>query len=292
MSKKIFPKKILICGIASLLSMVTLIYCIFLSPALFVSTPVSADVRETVELPILMYHGITTDKSKVNDYTILAETFENDLKWLTSNGFTTVSTSQLIDYVENGAALPEKPVLITFDDGYSNNYNLAYPLLEKYNMKAVISIIGTESDTSSGDIYRNLFNSNLSWGEISIMASSGVVEIGNHTDNLHKQSNGRVGANIKAGESFEEYSKVLLADLLNNQEKIYAATGEMPTVFAWPYGAYPADKSADKILKEAGFKMSLTSYQKKNTIERGNPDSLFGLKRFLRTPNFDINSII
>lgn len=98
--------------------------------------PVVSDSRDTVELPILMYHGITDVSASVDEYTILAETFENDLKWLGDNGFTSISVKQLINYVDNGSALPEKPVLITFDDGYVNNYNFALPLLEKYHMKA------------------------------------------------------------------------------------------------------------------------------------------------------------
>ena len=84
--------------------------------------PVVSDSRDTVELPILMYHGITDVSASVDEYTILAETFENDLKWLGDNGFTSISVKQLINYVDNGSALPEKPVLITFDDGYVNNY--------------------------------------------------------------------------------------------------------------------------------------------------------------------------
>ena len=63
-------------------------------------------------------------------------------------------------------------------------------------------------------------------------------------------------------------------------------------IFAWPYGAYPSDGSADPILKELGFKMTLTSYQKVNTVYQGEPDSLFGLKRFLRDPGFDMEDII
>lgn len=256
------------------------------------AVPTLPDSRDSVQLPILMYHSITDDKSRVNEYTILADTFESDLKWLGDNGFTSISASQLIEYVEEGTPLPSKPVLITFDDGYANNYSLAYPLLQKYHMKAVISVIGSQSDISSDDLYRNLFSSSLSWGEISIMAASDNIEIGSHTYNLHSDSVGRKGADMKPGESFEAYSEILKEDLRKNQEKIAAATGTSPLVFAWPYGAYPLDGSANAILKDLGFKMSLTSYQKMNTIEKGNSDTLFGLKRFLRTPDFDMNKII
>lgn len=254
--------------------------------------PVVADSRETVQLPVLMYHSITDVSSSVSEYTILKDTFEEDLKWLGDHGFTSITLQQLINYAENGSALPDKPVLITFDDGYANNYAFALPLLQKYHMNAVISVIGCEADVSSGDMYRKLSNSSLSWGEIALLASSGNVEIGNHTNDLHSASGGRKGADKKPGETSEEYQAVLKSDLSLMQEKVSAASGKEPLMFAWPYGAYPKDGSADKVLKEVGFKVSVTSYQKMNTIKRGDPDCLFGLKRFLRTPDFDMNKII
>ena len=254
--------------------------------------PVVSDSRDAVELPILMYHGITDVSASVDEYTILAETFENDLKWLGDNGFTSISVKQLINYVDNGSALPEKPVLITFDDGYVNNYNFALPLLEKYHMKAVISIIGKKADESSGDMYRNISNSSLSWGEIALLSASENIEIGSHTYYLHDVSGGRKGADKKAGESQEEYEKILKDDLSMLQNKLYDVTGKTPLLFAWPYGAYPNDGSADEVLKELGFRVSVTSYQKSNTIEKGNPNCLLELKRFLRTPDFYIGNII
>ncbi|MCI8610113.1 MAG: polysaccharide deacetylase family protein [Firmicutes bacterium] len=248
------------------------------------------DSRDTVALPILMYHGITDDKSRVSEYFILDDTLEADLKWLKDNGYTTVSMGQLLAYVEDGAKLPEKPVLLTFDDGFCNNYTLAFPLLQKYHAHAVISIIGAESDISSNTIYRDSNHCNVSWGEVSLLSGSGLVEIGNHTYDLHKTKGkgGRVGADKLKGESMEAYGQVLTDDLGKNQSMIETATGHPALVFAWPFGAYPTDGSANQILKDLGFRASLTSYQKMNQIEKGNPDSLFSLKRFLRTPDFDL----
>lgn len=260
----------------------------------YIMTSVSpiTDTRQEVELPILMYHGITEDISKVNDYTILADDLEKDLIWIKDNGYTTVSAKQLVDYVEKGTPLPSKPILLTFDDGYTNNYTLALPLLEKYNSKALISIIGMESDINSKNISKDFNGSYLSWSEISTMAESGHVEFGNHTYALHFNNGGRKGADKLPNESQEDYTKAISEDLLLNQKKIKDASGHLPIVFAWPYGAYPMDGSADEILRELGFKISLTSYQIKNVIRQGDSSSLFGLKRFLRTPDFDINKII
>lgn len=250
------------------------------------------DSRSFVKLPILMYHGIQENSKKESEYFISVARFESDLKWLKKHGYTTVLPSQITAYVDRGEALPEKPVLLTFDDGYCNNYTYAFPLLEKYHMKALISLIGVDSDLASDDIYRVEASCNLNWGEAAIMAHSGLVEIGNHTYDLHKIKDGRKGADQKKGEISNVYHKLLFDDLIQNQEKIKAAVGTSPLVFAWPYGAYPQDQNADQVLKDLGIRMSVNSYQRTSTITQGEADSLYGLGRYLRTPEFVLETLL
>jgi hypothetical protein len=109
---------------------------------------------EKVELVILMYHSLREDESYLGTYVISPETFEADLIYLQEHGYTSVSVAELIAYVSDPeATLPEKPVLITFDDGHYNNYTYAFPLLKKYNFKALISVVGAycEKQTVSCD---------------------------------------------------------------------------------------------------------------------------------------------
>lgn len=87
-------------------------------------------VSQEVRLPVLMYHGVHSDPKKAGDYVITPQALEEDLLYLQRQGCTTVVMSDLIAYVQQGAPLPEKPVMITFDDGYYNNYLNAYPLLQ------------------------------------------------------------------------------------------------------------------------------------------------------------------
>ena len=251
-----------------------------------------SDSRDSVDIPILMYHSISKDASGESEYTISQSRFEGDLKWLRDNGYTTIFPSQLAAYVKEGAMLPSKPVIISFDDGFANNYLYAYPLLQKYNMKAVIALIGIESDLSSGDIYRNPEYSNLTWGEVALLSQSGLIEFASHTYDLHSISGGRKGADKKPGESAADYRQVLTSDLIKNQALIESAAGRTPLTFAWPFGAYPPDRSGDPILKDVGFDVTFTSYQHTSTVNRGQPESLYGLGRYLRTPSFDINKII
>ena len=80
-----------------------------------------------VRVPVIMYHAVMDDASRLGKYVISPEELESDFKWLSENGYTAILSEDLINYTENGAALPEKPILLTFDDGYYNNYLYAYP---------------------------------------------------------------------------------------------------------------------------------------------------------------------
>lgn len=102
------------------------------------------DAETTISLPILMYHSVT--EGAESDYRIQPETFSSDLHYLKENGYTTVSAAQLIEYTNGIGTLPEHPVMLTFDDGFYNNYSLVLPLLEEYDMCAVISIVGEFTD--------------------------------------------------------------------------------------------------------------------------------------------------
>lgn len=71
-----------------------------------------------VRVPVIMYHAVMDDASRLGKYVISPEELESDFKWLSENGYTAVLSEDLINYTESGAALPEKPILLTFDDGY------------------------------------------------------------------------------------------------------------------------------------------------------------------------------
>ena len=107
-----------------------------------------------IVVSIIMYHSLLNDETLHNAYTITPSLFEEDLKFLTENNYKTITVKDLINYVYSDYELPEKCIMLTFDDGYYNNYTYAYPLLKKYNCKAVISPIAsfTEAYTRKNDI--------------------------------------------------------------------------------------------------------------------------------------------
>ena len=234
-----------------------------------------------VKIAVVMYHGLIDDTSKQNKYFIDPKYFEEDLKYLNENGFQTIFASELINHFEKNTPLPEKPVLLTFDDGYYNNYTFAYPLLKKYNCKAVISPIGYPADEAVKETKQNTFYSQCTWKQLKEMSDSGLVEIQNHTYNLHHIDNGRNGAKNNTDESFEAYKKLLSDDLLKFNQRMFEEIGKYPESVVFPFGA--RSKQSIEIVQSLGFKAAFDCEEKINTLS--SPKDLFYIHRFLRPNN-------
>lgn len=116
-----------------------------------------------VRVPVIMYHAVMDDASRLGKYVISPEELESDFKWLSENGYTAVLSEDLINYTENGAALPEKPILLTFDDGYYNNYLYAYPTAKRYGMKFVLSPIGKYADLYTETPDKSPYYAHCTW---------------------------------------------------------------------------------------------------------------------------------
>ncbi len=246
------------------------------------SNEVSIDTEvDYINLPIIMYHGLLKDKKRLGPYVISVDTFEKDLKYLKEKGYKTIFMKDLIDYVYEGECLPEKPIIITFDDGYYNNYLYAYSLAKKYESKIVISPIGLYIDKYSEIDDKNPLYAHITWDNITEMVESGYVEVQNHSYNMHNNKAGRNGSKKKSKESIKEYKKFFSNDVMKMQNLMKEHIGISPTTFTYPFGAI--SKESVDILKELGFKATLTSEQKMNKIYK-NTDDLYGLYRFVR-PN-------
>ena len=244
------------------------------------AVPVVNEIK-TIKLAVIMYHGLIKDSSLQNTYMIDPDYFESDLKYLKENGYNTIVIQDLIDYFEKGTPLPENPIMLTFDDGYYNNYYYAFPLLKKYNSKAVISPIGYTADAEQGTGKKNPAYSQCDWNEYREMVESGLVEIQNHTFNMHKNIDGRKGASIKQGEDFETYRKILVEDLTKFNNRMYEELGTKPTAFTFPFGA--KSDSTIKVVKEMGFKAMLDCEEKYTEIST--EEDLYNIHRFLRPNN-------
>lgn len=230
-----------------------------------------------IELPVILYHEVRYNKN--GKLAISPYEFESDLKYIKDEGYTTVTVADLVNYVTKGVSLPEKPIMLTFDDGYLNDYVYAFPLIKKYNMKIVFSVIAKNTDDFTKVKDDNIDYSHVTWEQLNEMIQSGLVEVQNHTYNMHSISLKRYGCSKNPGESIEHYESALSDDLLKCQNEISLNTGVVPTAFTYPYGRVSGESLP--VIKKLGFKASFSCKYGINMLNR-DPEKLYCLKRVSR----------
>ncbi len=262
---------------------VSLLYCGILGILFrsYSSAPVfSSDESGEISMPIIMYHSVLKDTELSGKYVITPQTLCDDIEYLISNGYSFVSAQDVIDYTESGSPLPYKPVMLTFDDGCYNFYGYVMPILDKYDAKAVVSVVGSYTDEFSNSNIANLTYGYLRWNEVYEMFINSRVEVANHSYDFHSNSHGRNGAGKKRGESKSEYEQIFYDDTKRAQDRFMEKIGFAPLIYTYPFGIY--NKETTSILKDMGFKMSLGCSEGINKIRSADPECLFMLKRFNR----------
>lgn len=245
--------------------------------------PAESDFADGIDVPVLMYHHIGSEPNA--DTIVTAETFERHLRLISGSGYTAVSIEQLIGYVYNGEPLPEKPVLITFDDGYLSNYEIAYPLLEQYGMKAVIFAIGCSVGRSMYKDTSYEMLAHFSYEQAVEMMASGVIEVQSHTYDLHQwapyepeDAVVRSTAGQLEGESEEEYKAVLLRDMSCYAAEYEQRTGRSLYALAYPQGDFSV--LTEEIVHEAGIAVTFDDDPKRrNLLIPSEPQTLHAMSR-------------
>ena len=234
--------------------------------------------EDGVRLPVIMYHSLLKDPSQAGDYVLSPEVLARDLDWLQAHGYETVTVRDLIAYTKGGGELPEKPVMLTFDDGHFNNYLYALPLLQERGMRAVISVIGAETARFTESGQENAYWSYLSAERLREMDESGVFEIQNHSYDLHALAPRR-GCLRRTGEDEGDYRELLTADTEQAQRLLIESGVPTPTCYTYPFGAY--SEESEEILRGLGFFCTLSCSEGVNTVTR-DPESLYLLRRYNR----------
>lgn len=212
--------------------------------------------RKTVDWQqprVLMYHMVSEHrpKAKFNKLRVTPAQFEKQVKWLSEQGFTFVTMSELHQNWSTQTLAP-KTVAITFDDGYADNLHQAFPVLEKYKAKATIYVVVDRHDRdwstykkahhNSGELAKEV---KLTDAEVQQLVASGLIEIGSHTlthANL---------ANLNDEQRQEE--------LHESRSKLQALTGQAVESFAYPFGIY---SDADvKAAFKAGYSTATTTVE-------------------------------
>lgn len=193
-------------------------------------------------IPILMYHHFVKDQKseELAGATITEDKFEEDMTYLSENGYTALLPQDLKAIKEGKKKIPKKPVMITFDDGYESAYTIAYPILKKTDMRAtVFVIVGSVEDTRKDEIKK------LNWDQMKQMYESGLFDIQSHSYNLHNQKlKGRYLKSqingIQKGliECRAQYDLRVEADIIKSIDTIEENVGNKVICFSYPYGVY------------------------------------------------------
>lgn len=239
---------------------------------------INVNLSDATQVPIIMYHSVIDSQNRQGDYVVSPKILEEDIKFLSDKGYTFILVKDLINYVYKGTALPKKPVILTFDDGYYNNMVYLPPLLKKYNAKASIAVVGEFTDTFSKRDSHNINYSHLTWEDLEEISKYENIEISNHSYHMHS-INERIGCFKLKGETKDEYERNLTEDITEMQKALKEKANIDCEVFTYPYGKI-CDDSID-IIKNMGFKASLSCYEKTSTVTK-DKNSLFLLGRYNR----------
>lgn len=232
---------------------------------LFTVTTVKTEAAEIspIRIPVLIYHHISDEVN--NPMVVSEDKFIKDIKTLKGAGYETIFLTELYEYLKDNATLPGKPVIITFDDGYSSFYDIAYPIAKETNTKLTVSIIGWSVGRNTMMDNKTPITPHFSWKQAKEMIDSGLIDIQNHTYDLHSTEGYSVGFNKPTakgvlklkGENEYKYRKRLRDDLITLNHLTYCYTGYTPTFLVYPYGKY--SDLTEKIVYDIGFTGSLTS---------------------------------
>lgn len=224
---------------------------------------------------VLAYHDVKDDVADQRFLAVTSKKLVAEFAWLRENGYHPVSVQQIVEAHQGLITLPEKAVLLTFDDGYRSFYTRVFPLLKAYQWPAMLAPVGhwvsaPDSqelvDFGGLPVARSAFTN---WEEISEMAKSGLVEIASHTQQLHygqlanPQGNTQPAAasrryfpETNSYETQVDFDKRINADITAITANLEKATGQAPRAWVWPYGAMHG--RTWQLAKQQGYQLSFS----------------------------------
>jgi peptidoglycan/xylan/chitin deacetylase (PgdA/CDA1 family) len=193
----------------------------------------------TLKVPVLMYHYISIPPEGADKYriglSVAPEDFRQQMTYLAENGYNTIDFYDLSLAIVSKGELPPKPVIITIDDGYRDNYEVAFPILQELDLTATV-FLATEFMDQEHPGY-------LSWGMVEEMAAAGI----------------RFEPHTKTHVDLRDRDRdFLIYQLLGSQETIAAHIGYTPRYFAYPSGRY--DDAVIQVLHEIGYWGAVTTF--------------------------------
>lgn len=232
-------------------------------------------MRYAKAVPVLMYHHVTPNPGLV---TVSPHTFENQMQSLASKGYTALSADHFLEFVSGKRKVPAKSVLITFDDGYLDNYVYAFPVLQRMDLHAVLfTVTGNVGDGparphagQSGAVLPACPNHRtckdaianghadqvmLRWSEIEMMEASGAMEIHSHT-HTHTRWDKQINDEAQRLAALEQ-------DLALSQATLQQRLGHKSAHLCWPQGYFEPGYQA--VAQKLGFEAQYTTIKHVNT---------------------------
>lgn len=238
-----------------------------------------APAPETRALPVVMYHSLLRDPARWGDYVVSPAQLERDLAYLQEQGYVFVTMAEVIGFVSGAGTLPEKPALLTLDDGYLNNRVYLPEILARRDAHAVIAAVGEYADLFTAREDHNPSYAHMTWAELRDFAAEGRVELGCHSYYFHHQG-ARLGASRRRGESRGAWLEALCGDARAMRDRLTTQCGVTPRVYVYPYGQI--SDGADAALRALGFEATLSCYERVTVLRRGDPDCLYSIGRYNR----------
>jgi len=226
------------------------------------------------QLLVLCYHDVVPSRAAGADsLTVDTATLAAHLNWLRSEGYQAIGLDALLGAYAGTARLPDKAVLLTFDDGYLSLYTQVYPLLRAFGVPAVAALVGQWMEVPVGQTVpyaergrpREQF---ISWDQAREMQASGLIEFASHSWDLHRGVAGNPSGSLQpaatthifvAGAGYESdpaWTQRVRSDLERASAVMSQQLGRRPRAIVWPYGRYNAQTEA--IANELGMPIGLT----------------------------------
>ncbi len=193
---------------------------------------VALDQYAEVQIPSIVYHSVRPYRKQSalqDEFDITPELLESQIVYLKDHGYTPITYRALARFLDEGVPLPPKPVLLSFDDGWGNQYLYAYPILKKYSVSATFFV------------YTNAINKDkwMTWDQLRAMQAGGM-EIAAHTKTHPLLTK-------------EDDLKRLRHEIAGSKTDLDEEMGTTTVSFAYPFGAYNA--TTTRVVEEAGFRI-------------------------------------
>lgn len=194
-----------------------------------------------LDIPVLMYHRV--NPVVIDRNTVHINNFKKQLAYLARNGYQTITFAQYTESMKGQGELPPKPVILTFDDGYADNYTYALPVLQEYNMKATVFVVTGGVGRPCSWLREHECNQLMNWEQLTTWLEAGM-EIGGHTVNHPRLS--------------RLTEKEIKYELETSKEVLERQLRTKVDFFCYPYGDF--DDRVKTLAKETGYKGALAIF--------------------------------